>query len=56
MEDRLLSPEEVADILGVHIETVRRLLRSGKIRGKKFGKFWRIKESEILDFGKEKPE
>lgn len=54
--ERLISPEEAAKILGLHINTVRLWLRTGKIQGKKFGKVWRIKESEIMDFGKEKPE
>lgn len=56
MDDRLISPEEAAEILGIHINTIRLWLRTGKIQGRKFGKVWRIKESEIMNFGKEKPE
>jgi len=48
MEDKLLSVDEAAELIGVLPETVRRWLRKGEIQGIKFGRLWRIRESEIL--------
>ena len=43
-----LTPEEVAGIMGVHINTVYNLLRDNRLRGSKVGpKTWRIKREEI---------
>jgi excisionase family DNA binding protein len=49
-DERLLKVDEVAERLRVHPETVRRLLRSGKLRGSmpigpRGG--WRIPASEV---------
>jgi excisionase family DNA binding protein len=49
-DDRLLTVDEVADRLRVDPETVRRWLRSGKIRGigpmsRRSG--WRVRASEL---------
>lgn len=38
----LLSVEQVAEMLGMHPRTVRRLLREGKLTGTKVGGEWRI--------------
>lgn len=55
-----LTTKELAEIAEVHIITVLRWLKEGKIEGKKFGKSWRIHKDElrkILPEGnKEKPE
>ncbi|PKM47876.1 MAG: DNA-binding protein [Firmicutes bacterium HGW-Firmicutes-8] len=48
--EQLFNIEEVAEILGVKAETVRTWLRSGKIKGTKLGKLWRVKESELQKF------
>lgn len=42
-----ISAEELAEIAQVHIATVWRWLKSGKIEGKKFGKYWRIHKNEL---------
>jgi len=39
---RTLSPEDVAAIAEVHLYTVHRWLRTGLLRGTKFGNRWRI--------------
>jgi excisionase family DNA binding protein len=49
-DDRLLTVAEVADLLRVDPETVRRMLRSGRLRGSipvspRSG--WRIPTSEV---------
>lgn len=49
-DDRLLRVDEVAERLRVSRETVRRLLRSGELRGMRPGSAkmgWRIPESAV---------
>ena len=38
----LYSVEAVAERLGVHVRTVRRYLREGRLRGTKIGKQYRV--------------
>ena len=48
--DRLLRVEQVAERLDISVETVRRWLRSGHLRGVRLGGTkagWRIPESEV---------
>lgn len=47
MDDELLTPEESAAFLKMHIDSVRRLLRSGKLPGVKVGGGWRIPKSAL---------
>ena len=49
-QDRLLTPEEVADRLHISRLTVGNWLRSGKIRGVKVGRLWRVRESDLEAF------
>lgn len=56
--DRLLTVEQVADQLGLNVETVRRYLRRGALKGIRFGNRggWRIKETELEAFIERKNE
>ena len=45
--ERYLTVDETADTLRVHADTVRRWLRSGRLRAVKFGKVYRIPESHL---------
>ncbi|MCL4301674.1 MAG: helix-turn-helix domain-containing protein [Anaerolineae bacterium] len=49
-----LTPQNAAEELGVHIETIRRLLRIGAIKGIKLGKsskaHWRIYRIDFDDW------
>lgn len=50
MTDRLLSVHEVADLLGMHPEVVRRKTRRGELPGRKFGSNsspYKYRESKI---------
>ena len=47
MSEKPLTPREVARRKRVSIETVRRMLRDGEIRGEKFGRQWRIAPSDV---------
>ena len=44
--EKLLTIEEVADILRVSTRTIIRYIESGKLRASKIG-VWRIKESDV---------
>lgn len=46
-DQELLTVDEAAVRLKVDVETVRRWLRSGQLRGLKLGRMWRIPESAL---------
>jgi excisionase family DNA binding protein len=46
-QDVAMAPQEVAEVLGVKIQFVMRLLRAGTLKGGKMGKFWRIYPSVV---------
>ena len=48
--DTLLSPEQVAERLQVSEYTALKWLREGRITGRKLGKFWRVRESDLEAF------
>ena len=50
MEERYLTPQEVADKLVIKNRTVLEWLRTGKLKGVKAGKVWRIRESDLEEF------
>ncbi len=47
METNLFTPQEVADLLRVSSDTIRRCIRKGTIKAIKIGDQYRIKQSEI---------
>jgi len=47
---KMYSIEEVASMLGVNRNTVRRMLIRGELKGLKVGRLWRIKESDLREF------
>ena len=47
-EPELLTPKEAAALLRMNLETVRRLLRTGELPGRKIGpRQWRIRRSDL---------
>jgi excisionase family DNA binding protein len=50
LEERLFSAEEVAERLGMSRYTVGEWLRSGRLKGRRIGRFWRVKESDLQAF------
>ncbi len=44
----VLNAQEAADLLGAHVETVRRLARKGGIPAYKIGKDWRFRRKVLL--------
>jgi excisionase family DNA binding protein len=53
-KDQLLTPEEAAARLKISRVTVGDWLRSGKLKGVKVGRLWRIRESDLENFLKPK--
>lgn len=43
---RLLLPEELAELIRFHPESVRRAIRQGRIRAIKTGRHWKIPQEE----------
>jgi excisionase family DNA binding protein len=50
LEERLFSPEEVAERLGMSRYTIGEWLRSGRLKGRRIGRFWRVKASDLQAF------
>ena len=46
----MLSLEEVAYRLNVSVQTVRRLILNGELRGVKVGKQWRVRPEDLEDY------
>ena len=49
-EDRLLTIKEVAEYLRVDPKTVRRLIEDGELAAHKIGRQWRISESDLKKY------
>jgi excisionase family DNA binding protein len=47
---QVFTPEQVAEKLSVSPKTVKDWLRSGKLRGVKVGRLWRVRERDLEAF------
>ena len=47
---KLLSLQEVSEVLKLNINTVRRYVREGKIQAAKFGRVYRVREEALEEF------
>jgi len=50
MTEKLLTTEQVSQILQVHPLTVLKYIKAGKLQGIKLGRVWRIRETEVEKF------
>ena len=50
MLEELITTAEAAEISGYHQEYIRRLLKEGRIEGKKFGLVWQVKRASLKDY------
>ncbi len=50
IEDKLLTPPQVAEHLQVNERTVTQWLRRGHLRGFKIGKEWRVSARDLENF------
>lgn len=48
--EKLLTPDEVAEKLAVKVRSVNEWLRTGKLKGVKVGRLWRVKEEDLEAF------
>jgi excisionase family DNA binding protein len=48
--DRLFTPEQVADQLGLHVRTVRRYIREGRLEAVQVGKRYRVPREALEAF------
>src|SRR5262245_20032549 len=49
----LYTADEVAELLNLHVKTVRRYLRDGRIKGRRIGKEYRIARADLDAFAGE---
>ncbi len=54
-DDVLYDVPAIASILGVTENTVRKMLRAGKFKGRRLGKRWYVPGSAIKDYFLEEP-
>lgn len=50
MQERILTPSQVAQILQIHQFTVLKYIKQGKIKASKIGRVYRIRESDLENF------
>lgn len=50
MQENWYSVEELAEKLKLHKESIRRMIRSGKLKAVKFGRAVRVPESSFLEY------
>lgn len=48
--DKLLTTEEVANLLQIDVQTARRFAREGKIKAIKIGKHFRVRPNDLEGF------
>ena len=48
--DSLITPEEVADMLGCGMNTTYKLLKSGKIKAMRIGRVWKIPKRAVQEY------
>lgn len=48
--NELFTVQEVADKLKIHVQTVRKWIKEGKIKALKLGSDWRVTEQSISEF------
>jgi excisionase family DNA binding protein len=50
MEEKLYSPDQVADLLSLHVRTVRGYVRDGSLKAVRIGKQYRIAHEDLEAF------
>jgi excisionase family DNA binding protein len=46
-KERVVTINEAAERLGLHVESLRRMCRRGQVPAAKFGRVWRLRQSDI---------
>lgn len=47
--NEILTEEDMAEIMGCHIQTIQEKARSGELPGIKFGRGWRFPRTAVLE-------
>lgn len=55
LNKEVLSAQEAADLLGAHVETIRRMARKGSLPAYKLGKDWRFNKASLLSWSQSGP-
>lgn len=50
LERDFYTLQDVADLLGFHYNTIRRMIKSGELPAVKFGKAWRVRKTDLEQF------
>ncbi len=50
MQDRILTPDQVGEMLQLHPFTILNYIKQGKLRSARIGRVYRIRESDIEKF------
>jgi len=50
MNETYYSPDQIAAMLGMHVKTVQRYIREGKLKARKVGKGWRVTGHDLSVF------
>lgn len=50
MQDRIMTPEQVAEMLQLHPFTVLGYIKDGRLRAARLGRVYRIRESDVNAF------
>jgi excisionase family DNA binding protein len=50
MAEEWITTQEAAEIIGVSIKQVSHLLLNGRIKGKKFGRFWMVDKQSAEEY------
>lgn len=53
--DEVLNAQQAAELLGAHVETIRRMARKGTIPAFKIGKDWRFRKASLLTWSEINP-
>jgi len=53
MAEDWITTAEAAGLIGYHPDYIPRLIKSGKVRGRRFGNAWQIDRASLLAFSRE---
>lgn len=50
LTDEYYTPQEVAELLKLHYNTIRRMIKQGELPAEKIGRQWRIRKADLEQF------
>jgi excisionase family DNA binding protein len=50
MNEEWITTAEAAKLGNYHPETIRELVREGRVKGRKFGPVWQVSKSSLLEY------